>query len=228
VESNSPVCDHLRKCGFYSCFEVQPPVNVTDDSITEASIADMENESVSQASHLDGSSIRPIVQFVSHHNHQSEDVGVDHIFVKPDNPWSSVSLRLQQWHAIKCDKYALTDCDLSTPVDSIVPIPFPSSINETRNHCDFFQLQTSAFRSLQYSRIDLNELQDQFGAHNQNNTKLTNRQYKNFMVAQDSVFVDTCAVLPRKLHCKNWSEQFKISDHRPVSAKLVFGHKKSY
>ena len=32
VESYSPVCDHLKSAGYYSCFEISPPVNTTSGS----------------------------------------------------------------------------------------------------------------------------------------------------------------------------------------------------
>jgi hypothetical protein len=45
--------------------------------------------------------------------------------------------------------------------------------------------------------------------------------------AQEDVFVDHCSVIPRNMPCSSWNEEFRISDHRPVSATIIFGRKKS-
>lgn len=107
VESTSPVCEHLRELGYLSCFEISPPANchVEDD-----------------ASQVDPG------RFISHRTHRSEDLGVDHIFLKPE--------------------------------------------------------------------MDVADA--------------------------DRVFVSDCCVLPKGKGCGLWDETFRISDHRPVSAKIIF------
>jgi len=59
VEGKSPVCDHLRDSGYFSSFEVIPPLNSNNDRE------------------------KPL-KFVSHRTHRNEDLGVDHIFFKPE------------------------------------------------------------------------------------------------------------------------------------------------
>ena len=71
VESKSPVCDHLKDSGYYSCFEVSPP-----DRGGQAGLA--------------ASPARP---FVSHRTHRNEDLGVDHIFYKPEYEYDAAGGR---------------------------------------------------------------------------------------------------------------------------------------
>jgi len=59
VEGSSEVCDMLRARGYHSSVDVSPPPIVAGD-----------NKSSSE--------------FVSHRTHRHEDLGVDHIFVKPE------------------------------------------------------------------------------------------------------------------------------------------------
>ena len=65
VESNSDVCDFLRKEGFASVMDVCPPVN---GAVPPALGFPLHHRSV----------------FVSHRTHRLEDLGVDHIFVKSE------------------------------------------------------------------------------------------------------------------------------------------------
>jgi len=62
VEGKSPVCDHLRDSGYFSSFEVIAPLN----------------------SHKDLNNPEKPLKFVSHRTHRNEDLGVDHIFFKPE------------------------------------------------------------------------------------------------------------------------------------------------
>lgn len=100
VESLSPVCDHLRNAGYYSCFEVCPPRNVPPaegtpvvatkkagvKSVDSAILNLLNLDHTSPNKHAGGEHrihCAP-VEFISHHTHRSEDLGVDHIFVKPE------------------------------------------------------------------------------------------------------------------------------------------------
>lgn len=100
VESLSPVCDHLRNAGYYSCFEVCPPRNVPPaegtpvvatkkagvKSVDSAILNLLNLDHTSPNKHAGGGHrihCAP-VEFISHHTHRSEDLGVDHIFVKPE------------------------------------------------------------------------------------------------------------------------------------------------
>lgn len=108
VESNSPVCEHLRESGYFSCFEVSPPGNMnhrgnsssgtslltnnSSSSITEShavstSVVQSEEDIVSMYGR--GLTHSPAARFVSHRTHNHEDLGVDHIFIKPETASAS-------------------------------------------------------------------------------------------------------------------------------------------
>lgn len=86
VEALSPVCAHLRHCGYFSCFEVAPPLASTQHfhpplQPVEFDDEDIPAELLVEDNNFDSAHI-PI--FVSHRTHREEDVGVDHIFFKPE------------------------------------------------------------------------------------------------------------------------------------------------
>ena len=137
VESQSPVCDHLRNVGYVSCFEVSPPINAAMGLVDSLS------------------------GFVSHRNHNKEDVGVDHIFIKQSNHTS-----------------------LSTPTAPLLP---PHGLEEN--------ITTSSEE----------ELLGRSGSKH------------------DHVFIESCVVLPRDVGCREWIDNFNISDHRPVMASIIYG-----
>lgn len=112
VELHSPVCNHLRNVGFYSCAEISPPKNY---SLPKNSMETHASKTPPQASpptvltsttpstptpcpdelgiiDNDDSSgqinsekfarLKNSLKFVTHRNHRLEEVGVDHIFIK--------------------------------------------------------------------------------------------------------------------------------------------------
>ena len=126
VESNSPVCEHLRESGYFSCFEVSPPENMScrgkssnsssssavDLATTAAvSLTNSSGSGSSIGSHAEITSLTeserdiaspygrgharssPAARFVSHRTHNHEDLGVDHIFIKPE-PFSPTTTHL--------------------------------------------------------------------------------------------------------------------------------------
>lgn len=84
VELTSPVCDHLHNMGYVSCFEISPPLNHhhTTTGEVEAKETEEAEKKCKKAAKK---------EFVSHRNHRQEEVGVDHIFIRPEQPPSSSS-----------------------------------------------------------------------------------------------------------------------------------------
>lgn len=148
VESRSPVCDHLRQVGYASCFEVCPPAN----GMGEGNSAD--DSSLSDDNEME-------VRFISHRTHRSEDLGVDHIFVRPEAHGGP-----DEVHHHASDDYPR--CALKEEPEETIETPRGSEMSEER------------------------------------------------------VFVDNCYVLPKVKNCALWDESFLISDHRPVSATIIF------
>jgi len=90
VEAQSPVCDHLRESGYFNCFEVSPPSLTMGEPTSPTTLA-QKSIGFPQTTTNPSKPIVPltsypsnVVRFVSHRNHRSEEVGVDHIFVKPE------------------------------------------------------------------------------------------------------------------------------------------------
>ena len=238
VESNSPVCDHLRNSGFYSCFEVHPPENDASPEIEtfETAVSDSPSQeededdpSIVKNLHYqhddhrdedypanrrpDGLCPKPLVSFVSHRNHHQEEVGVDHIFVKPGSRLLPV-LNTQNNGGVNHRNNQMlyifqneSHFPHSRPSFSrIDPIPSMGISHDAQSH-----------NSL--------ELSDEEAAIDGSDSTLGGNHLLTYQV-QEGVFVNHCAVLPRSLSCKSWNEAFHISDHRPVSVTLVFGRKK--
>ena len=115
VINYSTVCDHLRSSGYVSCLYTCPPLD------------------------QDGNPV-DVLQLVTHRNHKQEELGVDHIFVKPEQFSDSIKV-----------------------TDS--PIP--------------------------------------------------------------AAFIESTEVVPNNLTATQWVEGFNLSDHRPISAHIVLGVKRT-
>lgn len=241
VESNSPVCDHLRNSGFYSCFEVHPPENgpsnVGESSDAADSDSDNEGNKVVKASRtdpndidddrdsdyhknkaqnkgnssLDGSCPKPLVSFVSHRNHHQEEVGVDHIFVKPG---SRLFPTLNNGQSSAFGSHNHKKMLYIFQNESHYPHARPSFSRIDPLPSMGLSQDVQASQSMSSS-------DNEHERSNHSNSHLLNYQ------AQEGVFVDHCSVLPTSMSCEAWNEEFHISDHRPVSASLIFGRKKT-
>lgn len=270
VEGRSMVCDHLRSAGYFSCFEVCPPVNcpvseytsahaqdtfvrnvtasatdkthinrktTTNDATPQrvaeadrgAEIAQFPAEGFDEngcATENDAESVRAgwecddigdncidpnsvvtppatldtspsddsphypgadhseyrSVSYVSHFNHRSEEVGVDHIFIKPTSATFAMA---------NSDTNGSANGDASGGAD----------------HNTDVSPQDTPLDSKLVVTTSLGEATPA-GAHHAKE------------VAQ--VFVAECQVLPATVSCTSWFNQFKISDHRPVRTKIIF------
>ena len=96
-EVKSSVCDHLKSSGYHSSFEISPPNQCVDElceSIVEGSRNSSMREPMTESAADSKSDERadgrenPFKRFVSHRTHTNEDLGVDHIFVKPEGQLS--------------------------------------------------------------------------------------------------------------------------------------------
>jgi endonuclease/exonuclease/phosphatase family metal-dependent hydrolase len=91
VEADSSVCDRLRKEGFVSSFEVAPPkqskhLHLHASQPGHAMKVDKFVIPDSFSTTVDDEEKIKVVypHYVSHKNHRNEEVGVDHIFVRPE------------------------------------------------------------------------------------------------------------------------------------------------
>ena len=84
VEAWSPVCAHLRQEGYVSGLDATTPRRPGQDALLVAGQGE-EGEAEGEGNR------RAYKPWVSHRTHRGEDLGVDHIFVKPELEWGSES-----------------------------------------------------------------------------------------------------------------------------------------
>lgn len=96
VEAQSPVCNHLRERGYVNGMDVSPPRSATprpaDEGEQERPVQGLGQGGASQevAVLLKADSTveaRGCSKWISHRTHRVEDLGVDHVFVKPEIEW---------------------------------------------------------------------------------------------------------------------------------------------
>jgi endonuclease/exonuclease/phosphatase family metal-dependent hydrolase len=246
VEGHSPVCDHLRHSGYYSCFEVCPPANTQPGAVGAATVSEVSEDDLipvtthescilpsdssaaaelssttssraaaeecddvgddcvepnSLASQADlpceppsdlttvrtSAGASPIVRtisehahrvsYVSHFNHRNEEVGVDHIFLKPLGSRRETD-PADESHAWEVVAPATTGDTAGTHLAG------DSGNGSSKEHA---HAEEPAARQ-----------------------------------ARPTIFVAECQVLPKDVNCSSWYAQFNISDHRPVRAKVIF------
>jgi len=262
VEGASPVCDLLKQAGYYSCFEVSPPVRENSNKLVDerrwresafegkggalerekeeeeeeegeqgygygqaeeerrrrrttsaSSFASTNSNSTSTSTsaskaaaaagnsmHLEqhdmahvkpgasieGAAMQPQMctqegadKWVSHHTHRNEDLGVDHIFIKPQVELLS--------HASGIHSSSSSSSNASTTMTTSPPSPQIAVAQQTTAEA---ATEVVAFARPSYA---------------------------------SGVFVAESAVLPLHLACDKWQTDFLLSDHRPVLSTLVFG-----
>jgi endonuclease/exonuclease/phosphatase family metal-dependent hydrolase len=306
VESETPVCTHLRNSGYYSCFEVSPPTNVparAPSSVPHLSAQSLESgatvppiystdatyakkttspESGLQVSHKEGPNMGVVHEsemevpvseqhervtgssstnsssgahgasgsvglaaeatesgpykltheaaaaaaaavadvdhylrtgswgsqasppvFVSHLNHQAEQVGVDHIFIKPGLihvpqllPVSHTTVSTTGSGSGSGGVSGESELSAGTHMgrEKSAAAPSPSA------------QATASSGSGSNSSNSVSNLEDSYHSAKESN----------------NVFVAECQVLPEHEACTYWCSEFLISDHRPVRAKIVF------
>jgi hypothetical protein len=314
VESESPVCDHLRDLGYYSAFEVKPPswrdpsdpqgrmkdatpaAPQSDDSgiavvkeactsnqRTSVRIKDESELSSSHRTHCEAECAKRreclddadcelcegdeercdtinsrnnyyfAPQFVSHRTHRREDLGVDHIFICPENSGGDgidssedaeemlrVSERLSTQILEKILLHEHQETVIS-PGDGNCDFFGDKSSRTDRESTGFDVLPRGAayYTSEELDHLNNAQMMDAFrrthglspdddaGAilMNKSNSKTEGRSDSDD--AQDKkLFVSCTSVLPANLPLDKWDESFDISDHRPVQASIVIAAKK--
>lgn len=239
VESNSPVCDHLRESGYFSCFEVSPPANLTLTTVTTDSQHSNNHQYHNSKhhhhpphshqhhtsnSHSDfnsniivssrGGSTSPsppptspfdmavhlhninataaATKFVSHRTHKHEDLGVDHIFIKPE-----------------VDEYAATREIWNLFASEIIPAS-PNSIETSNQQDTTNQKYESDKNGEPFPPQDVTE----------DSSSISNS------TPNMGIYVDESTVYPTEVSAADWFEGFSvISDHRPVGSTIIFGRR---
>jgi hypothetical protein len=316
VENKSPVCDHLREVGYFSCFEVSQPqlssltsssndnaigtrsslnnpsqdeevrYSTSRDSVTEycviptsknlqeSDFSELNSSSASSnmpsssaaetignekqnqltqnlsspSSSSSLSSLSPSVQnttsstvsystvtkttkyrsphFVSHFNHRQEEVGVDHIFIKPEvmiprrgSPIPFSNTKNQQIQMDEKNSSQSGSPNTSTRRKTIQK----SDRNSDTSRNSSFQVPAFSTKS---SNNSVSKNETDFMETSVGKDSIASSKISIDSSQTDQIFILKSEVLPTTLTFKKWDNTFQISDHRPVSATFIIGRPK--
>jgi len=232
AEMKSRVCDHLRKIGYSSCFEICPPFNSQPDSTSPPATSHNNNgdDVTSPFSRSMQNQHYGLTTFVSHRNHLKEDVGVDHIFVRPETSKAAIK------------PVSLVDWTLSASIEEDEEEQY---YEDVLHHTHSNDSDASHSQKRRETRTHHNKSKDN---HHHHNSPSFNHSHPNHQLhtshhpspqqqnlttptsesmLTEKLFVDACRVLPRNKTHQLWDDDFRISDHRPVTATIIFGKRKS-
>eukprot|EP01034_Spumella_vulgaris_P031566 gene31566-38993_t len=218
VEGHSPVCNHLRASGFYSCFEVCPPSNRgltpipanPDDNDTTRSdditTTDNLNAATLSALHLSPDAAvcgRTGQHIVTHHS--DAEAEQENLEEPDDSP---------------LDVDAASD-EVKVTSEPISADRRPSAVAPLHHH--------------QYSSVTASDFFVSHHTHKEEDLGVDHIFVRPELLyaseaaeksgqLKEGVFVSASQVLPSGLSCNEWPLDFaSISDHRPVQATIVFG-----
>lgn len=153
------------------------------------------------------------VKFVSHRTHRVEDLGVDHIFIKPE-----LEYLIQK------------PVDTSESLQNIQQIDNMSNqdIIESKRDIEVLNEQSKDTGSTSTMVVERSQVTEKT-VHPVTNPELmsSSKSLSQQVNCIGGVFVEGTEVIPHKIPCNGWYADFNISDHRPVGACLVFGRQKS-
>lgn len=96
VEVQSPVCNHLREKGYVNGMDVSPPAQCAPPRPAEESkstaVGPLEVLLLVDAverQKADQDQTKVCDKWITHRTHRIEDLGVDHVFVKPEIEWAA-------------------------------------------------------------------------------------------------------------------------------------------
>ncbi len=232
VEASSPVCDHLRAAGYYSCFEVCPPVNAAAPGEHNAGSPRSASKSKATESsrvqqHQQHSSQRPAAAYTasssSSSSSSSSGFGISsptsaaHTAVTscsvtshPPSPRKSGGFRLNSGLEF-VSHHTHKEEDLG--VDHIFVRP------ECRPRGDTAAIGVA---SSQQETVVRSPINNSNSSNSSSATMVSSSPVAVSAGLAEGVFVDHTAVLPRSLSAGHWQRDFAISDHRPVTATILF------
>jgi mRNA deadenylase 3'-5' endonuclease subunit Ccr4 len=196
----------LNNHSFLSCFQISPPTNPreggTEAEQLEEDYRDYSQNQLMKKAQEAAARKNPASPslFVSHRNHLQQDVGVDHIFIRQmgEEEEREGERGGMDWTAVG------------------------NNHNHNINHNS----------GNHHSPLHL--LQEQFHHQNNNNNHSTMKRSLSTQVApspppsdREKVFVDSCSVIPRDRPCHHWPTDFGLSDHRPVTARILLAKRKT-
>jgi len=144
-----------------------------------------------RSSSTQSTTIAPL-HYVTHKNHRDQEVGVDHIFIRPMNCHNP--------------RYKNTD---TTPNNDNV-----SDNNNNINNKNITLLNNNNNNNDNNSH--------NVGSTNSIKSSTTTTTSRNTVIDSSyQLFINTSEVLPSHLSCHYWRNDFHISDHRPIKTNII-------
>ena len=188
-----------------------------------------------KSSSTESATIMAPLHYVTHKNHRDQEVGVDHIFIRPMISSSSNS---------HISTYKGTD---KTPYDASEKSNIDHSSHDDDNSSSTTTTTTAILTTTSSTISTTTSTTTTIDTHNQesdinNNTETSLNSSHNSqsnlseiastisstsstighdLIPPSRIFVNTSQVLPTHLTCHYWKDDFHISDHRPIKTNII-------
>lgn len=123
VEAQSPVCNHLRERGYVNGMEVSPPARHSLPRPVEEGEGEPSQAAVLLAASATSTLLETggCTKWISHRTHRVEDLGVDHIFIKPEIEWGGCAA--VDGHHADTPPILVSPIPASAPAVATPPLP---------------------------------------------------------------------------------------------------------
>lgn len=205
--------------GFISAFEICHPINCHTDennnnqnnnNINEAVVSHINSRNDKSSSNESATIMAPL-HYVTHKNHRDQEVGVDHIFIRPMISSSSNSHISSNKGTDKTpnDASEKSNIDHSSHDDNSSLTTTTAAILTTTSTT----ITDTSLNSCQNSQSNLSEIASTISS--------TSSTIGHDSIPSYRIFVNTSQVLPTHLTCHYWKDDFHISDHRPIKTNII-------
>jgi hypothetical protein len=257
----SPSLSIYNIIGFISAFEICHPINCHTDenndnnndnnnnnksnNNNEAVVSQINSRNDKPSSTESATIIAPL-HYVTHKNHRDQEVGVDHIFIRPmiSSSSSSNNSHISGYKDTdKTQKNASekSNIDHSSHDDDSSSTTTTTTAILTTTSTTTLSTTTSTTTTIDTRNQESDDKNNEDN-YNTNNTETSLKSSHNSqsnlseiastsssissIIEHDSIppyriFVNTSQVLPTHLTCHYWKDDFHISDHRPIKTNII-------
>jgi len=217
--------------GFISAFEICHPINCHTDENNNNQNNNNNNEAVvshinsrnDKSSSTESATIMAPLHYVTHKNHRDQEVGVDHIFIRPmissssnshisskkgtDKTPNDASEKSNIDHSSHDDNSSSTTTTTTNTTAILTTTSSTISTTTSTNTTD------TSLNSSHNSQSNLSEIASTISS--------TSSTIGHDSIPSYRIFVNTSQVLPTHLTCHYWKDDFHISDHRPIKTNII-------
>ena len=188
-----------------------------------------------KSSSTESATIMAPLHYVTHKNHRDQEVGVDHIFIRPmissssnshistykgtDKTPNDASEKSNIDHSSHDDDNSsstttTTTAILTTTSSTISTTTSTTTTIDTHNQeSDINNNTETSLNSSHNSQSNLSEIASTISS--------TSSTIEHDSIPPYRIFVNTSQVLPTHLTCHYWKDDFHISDHRPIKTNII-------